>query len=339
MILIFFIFVPRVTATETQVDSIRQLVKRDHIQGELLITDQGQNGIRYESFGHANQLTGQKNSPATLFPIASLQKAITAIVVGKLVEQGKLTMQTQLSDFYPNISHANKITIRMLLDHRSGIRMQEQLPAKILQTEKQQLNFTMTHLHSTGQFNWDYSDANYTLLAGIISQITRQSYAQNVQNDVIEPLHLKHIFFWNQLPKKAVLAQPVSVFRRTENSWLNQKNRLMSAELGAGNMYSTVFDYDQIISAICHDRLLQASTTQLLADDGKENYAAGLYYDHENHLHTHGADNGFETMVDVSENARIAAILFVNQGSWQTVKLLNNQIFLKLVRDSHNIPV
>ncbi len=62
-----------------------------------------------------------KNNDATKFRIASLTKTFTAVMIFQLIDEKRLTLETKLSKFFPQLANADKITIEQMLLHRSGI--------------------------------------------------------------------------------------------------------------------------------------------------------------------------------------------------------------------------
>ena len=57
----------------------------------------------------------------TVFSIASITKTFVTAVVLQLVDEGKLSLDDRLSEFMPDFPDAKAITIRQLLQHRSGV--------------------------------------------------------------------------------------------------------------------------------------------------------------------------------------------------------------------------
>ena len=90
--------------------------------GNVLISKD--NHIIYQkSFGYANVEGHKKNTEKSIFSIASLTKSLTAVVVMKLVEDGKLTLDTPISNYFPDFmpDFSKEITIQHLLNNSSGI--------------------------------------------------------------------------------------------------------------------------------------------------------------------------------------------------------------------------
>lgn len=76
--------------------------------------------IYNKSVGYADVAAGQENNATTKFRVASISKTFTAVLVLQAVEAGKLRLSDKLSQYYPEIKNADKITIEQLLEHRSA---------------------------------------------------------------------------------------------------------------------------------------------------------------------------------------------------------------------------
>jgi len=90
--------------------------------GSVLIS-QNDKIIYRKSFGYADVENHKKNTKKSIFSIASVTKSLTAVGIMKLVDQGKLTLETPISTYFPNFipDFSKKITIRHLLNHSSGM--------------------------------------------------------------------------------------------------------------------------------------------------------------------------------------------------------------------------
>jgi hypothetical protein len=120
--------------------------------------------------------------PRTLFATASAGKPITAALVLDLVERRKLSLSTRLSRFYPRLPKARRITVRMLLNHTSGLNEYFDDP-RIVKT----FNDEPTHRWkrsevlravNRSQFapgtRYRYTNSNYVVLGGIIDKVGRK---------------------------------------------------------------------------------------------------------------------------------------------------------------------
>ncbi|VDG32728.1 D-alanyl-D-alanine carboxypeptidase [Lactobacillus pentosus] [Lactiplantibacillus mudanjiangensis] len=312
--------------TEAQaMAKINALITQNHIMGTLLVTNDGPAGVKVMNYGDANVTKKIPNSTNQPYPLASLEKALTGAVVQHLINEGKLTMTTSLSQYYPQVPFAKDITIRELLDHTSGIRMGEPIPTPPLTNESDQVAFTISHLTSTDQHIWNYSNANFTLLAGIIGKVTGKSYMSNLQSDVLTPLGMQHTFLYNQIPSN--LTNPLSY---TDNNGQSQPNNistdLLSSELGCGNVYASVGDYYTFINSLFTGKLDGQAGFQQLSDGQQIKYSGGVYYRAGNTVRIGGADNGFRSYYFGTNNGKVAVVLFANQGNWKGADTVAEQI-------------
>jgi CubicO group peptidase (beta-lactamase class C family) len=293
---------------ESQSAKIRQIVNKQHLWGTLLYTSDSGHKLHYQTFGYANQATGKKNGINELYPIASLQKGYTGSLIQMLINQHLLTMNTKLAQFYPQIPYAKKITIRELLDHTSGIQMGEPVPSTKLVSQSQAINWTLKHLKSTGKFNWNYSNANYTLLAGIISQVTQRPYYEVLQAEILQPLHLSQTVTWQTASQKF-----------TGQAYFNNQTRvypvsqpLLSSEFGCGNLYTDVTDYYYFVNALQSQRLFKQQAYDQLTQD-HTSYSGGFYYQ-KNFQRADGADNHYFSFYYGTKNNKITVIFFANRS-------------------------
>jgi len=152
-------------------------------------------------------------TPEDILRVGSTTKTFTAVIVLKLVEEGELKLDDQLTKWYPDFPNAEKITIRQLLNHTSGIpeyipkilmksilpstRWQPEEIVKIAQAEKP--------LFAPGSA-FSYSNANYVLLGLIAEKITGKSAVELLHERIIDPLGLEHTFFipYEQAPERLV---------------------------------------------------------------------------------------------------------------------------------------
>lgn len=321
-----------VSATMAKVNAI---MTQNHFMGTLLVTNTGPSGVKIQAYGDANVANKVANTATEAYPLASLQKAVTGALVQQLINSGKLTMATTLTKFYPTLPYASQITIRQLLDHTSGIRMGEPVPATVLPDEAAAVAFTLSHLTSTNQHVWSYSNANFTLLAGIISQVTGHSYWNNVQTGIIAPLNLKNMYLYNQVPANVIT--PASyTYEPAGSKKDNISLVLLSSELGCGNLYASVGDYYTVIDSLLSGKLDgQAGITQL-ADNYALQYSGGIYYQAGNLVRIGGADNSFHTVYVGSNDGRVGVVLFTNQSGWTAANNAAKQI-LQLVSNNQQL--
>ncbi len=304
------------------------LLSNAHFQGNAMLFNHYATGASQVSVGDADVTSKLANTSTTLFPIASLQKVMTGAIIEQLAASGKLSLTDKLNKYYPSVSGSGNITLRQLLNHRSGIDMDESTPSTLLTSQASELNYTLSQLKSTGSQTFNYTNANYTLLAAIASKVTGQSYETLVQNRIVKPMNLQNTYAWDNLPSNAVVASGYTYSNGTNVS-NNVSQKLMSSLLGAGNYYATPADYYKIQKGLRNGKILTKSQYYDLANDYKLNYAGGLYHYSGGIKRVRGAltGSGYETIYYGSEGNKKGVVLFANQKPTKSIDTLAKTLY------------
>jgi len=213
-----------------------------------------------------------------LFGIGSNTKNFMAALILHLVEEGKLSLEDQVSKFLPNYPNINSaITIRQLLNHTSGIYNITEHPSiwdtifanslRLWTPEEILSNFVLAPYFDPGT-GWHYSNTNYTLLGMIVEVITESKVSTELRNRFFKPLGLARTFLDIEEPITGVLAhrwydfsgdgipEDISFIFRTSE---------FSAYWTAGAMFSTAEDVAKWSQALFRGNVLsQASLDQML---------------------------------------------------------------------------
>ncbi len=99
---------------------LNSTLKAWNFNGAISVIKAGKN-VYMTTFGMADFETGSPFSTHTTMELASLSKQFTAVVIMKMFENGLVDLESKISKYIPEYSHANEITIRNLLNHSSGI--------------------------------------------------------------------------------------------------------------------------------------------------------------------------------------------------------------------------
>jgi len=157
-----------------------------------------------KGYGFADLERGIRATVDTSYDIASVTKLFTAIAVMRLVEDGKLRLDDDVSALlpaFPNRRQGRNITIRHLLSHTSGLRDYEEADTRRWLEEGTPLtqDFVLNHVKDRSLLfdpgsRWSYSNTGFYLLALIIEQVTGERYADYVLEQVAVPLALTGTF-------------------------------------------------------------------------------------------------------------------------------------------------
>ncbi len=148
----------------------------------------------------------QKKIPAdpnSLFKIASISKLYTAVAATKLVKEKRLSFDKTLADYLPElrdrIENAEEITLRMMIQHRSGIPNFTDNPVYWENEQENGKNALDFALDLPASFKpnegYEYSNTNYLLLRRIMDDVLGYSHNQYIKEKILIPLELKNTFF------------------------------------------------------------------------------------------------------------------------------------------------
>jgi D-alanyl-D-alanine carboxypeptidase len=140
--------------------------------------------------------------PNALFKIASISKLYVAVSITKLVNDKRLSLDETLVDYFPEllarIENAEKITLRLMVQHRSGIPNFTNNPAfweDEQENSKKALEFALDLPASfEPDEGYEYSNTNYLLLRQIIEKVVGYSHHQYIKEEILIPLKLNNTF-------------------------------------------------------------------------------------------------------------------------------------------------
>lgn len=273
-------------------EQIQQVARHTAFSGVISIS-QGAVPLYEQAFGYRDVPNQIPNSTATRFGIASGTKFFTALGIGRLIDQGQLTLDTpvgELSREYEGFI-SPKATIRSLLTHTSGIfdYLDEEIeqdfdnffvsiPWYRLETPS---DYWPLFAGQTAKFQpgarFSYSNGGYVFLGMLIEKITGQLYRDFMQAQVFEPAHMPHTRFYalNNLPVNTALGYLAD----------HQTTNLYNLPLrggGDGGLFTTAADLRAFWQSLFAHRILSPALTAVFLRthahlNEKTGYGCGLY--------------------------------------------------------------
>jgi CubicO group peptidase (beta-lactamase class C family) len=257
---------PRVAEIEALMAAYEQA---DIFSGAVLVAEGGQ--VVYErAVGYANREWLIPNTPDTRFRIASLSKQFTKILLLQLEEEGKLSLRGTIADYLPGYTGpgADKITIELLMDHRSGIVGESAVQdleriERDYYTRAEMLELIAGYdLWFEPGARWEYSNFGYYLLGAIIESVSGRTYAELLQERICAPAGMQDTF-----PEVTsdIIARRASGYRlEAERGWAHDSPLDMSFVFGYGHLLSTVRDLYLFDIALREGKLLNQEHTHFL---------------------------------------------------------------------------
>ncbi|EEL67374.1 serine hydrolase domain-containing protein [Bacillus mycoides] len=287
------------TSTKRDRNSVKQAM-RDTLHlgfpGILVKTYEGGKTWGYAA-GVANLSTKKPMKTDFRFRIASVTKTFTATVVLQLAGENRLNLDDSIEKWLPGVIQGNgydakQITIRQILNHTSGIAEYSRTKEADFFKNRNK-SFTAEDLVKLGLSlppdfapgkGWSYSNTGYVLLGILIEKVTGNSYAEEIENRIIEPLELSNTF----LPGNSSVIpgtnhargyfQPDGASELKDITYYNP-----SIGSSAGDMISTADDLNKFFSYLLSGKLLkeqqlkQMLTTVSTGSAEIVGYGLGIY--------------------------------------------------------------
>ncbi len=170
--------------------------------GMIVYVDQAGKTPEFYTGGWKDREARIPAEPDSLFKVASISKLYVAVSIAKLVKAERLSLDNTVADYFPELvgklPYAEQITVRMLVQHRSGIPNFTSNPA-FWQNEqengKHALDFalSMPTSFAPGE-GYEYSNTNYLLLRQLIKNIVGYDHFQFIKEEILIPLKLTNTF-------------------------------------------------------------------------------------------------------------------------------------------------
>ncbi|WP_294286896.1 serine hydrolase domain-containing protein [uncultured Chryseobacterium sp.] len=279
--------------------------------------------------GWADAGKQQKANVNTQYRIGSISKTFTAVLIMKAIEEKKVALDTKLSDFYPEIPNAAKITVEQLLQHRSGIHNLTNDPGYLQYNTKPQTESSLIGIIKKygSDFEpgtkYDYSNSNYILLGFILEKVYRKPYAELLQSKIAKPLKLTLTEAGGKIDPSKNQAES---YQYTNGKYKASSETDMSIPIGAGNVISTPRDLLSFMLGLEQGKLIRKENFEKMktfTDDygyGLAKIPFGKYWGYG---HNGGIDE-FRSALFYFPDLKIAAAFTVNQSDMDVNDILIN---------------
>jgi len=305
-------------------DYLTSAVKAGQFNGTVLVAEKGKI-ILQKGYGWKNFSAHTLNDNNTLYQIGSITKPFTAIIILKLQEEGKLSVNDLLSKYFPDQKGAEQITIQNLLDHTSGIYnytddIGPEDSAIVSHPVDRQLAlniFINKDLLFKPGTKFSYSNSGYFLLGMIIEKITGKLYQQVLRQLIFAPLGMQHTGFDFINLKDTAKATGYDAFDSSHHNIAVKWDSTVT--YSAGSIYSTTGDLYKWSKAIAKGELLSVASWKQAFTPNLGNYGYGWWIDtlYGNKYITHsGGLPGFMSNFVYYPDKDITIILLNNFGNF-----------------------
>lgn len=235
--------------------------------------------IYTKAFGYADVDAKLMNNTDTKFRIGSITKTFTGVLVLKAVEEQKLKLEDKLSSYYPQVKNAEKITIRQLLNQRTGIFNFTEIEGedeweRNFHTQKEFMDF---FINKESNFEpgaeYEYSNTNYALLGFILEKLYQKSYAEILNEKICTPLRLKNTYYSFEVDSKKNEAISYNI----QNRYVRNAVTNFSNHPASGGIASTPTDLNKFLYALFNNKLMSAESLKIMLPMEEGEYGMGIF--------------------------------------------------------------
>lgn len=306
---------------------IQHYKERYPLSGAILIAENG-TPVYEDAFGYANEEHLVPNTMDTKFGIWSVTKSFTAMSIMMLAEKGLLRLDDPVSDYLPSFKNRETMTIRHLLQHRSGLPNFTNMPEYNANWNKWPASkeTVLERLENkpndfTPGTAFAYNNTGYYLLGVIVEMITGGSFEDFLGPSILQPLGMTDTGVNNGRRVIPGLASPYSHSGQTlaPAEFID-----MSTVIAAGGMYSTARDLLKWDQALYTDKLISQAVIRDVLGQEEGGYGLGWFLDrkHERRRVYHGgAYRGYRSELHRYPDEQLTVIALTNYDFVPVTKL------------------
>ncbi|EFW88614.1 serine hydrolase domain-containing protein [Streptococcus equinus] len=236
--------------------------------------------------------------PGMLYDLASVSKVVgVGTVVISLVREGKLDIDMPFKHYYPEF-HENKLTLRQLLTHSSGIN--PFIPNRD-SLNAEQLKDAINHITVEDKKDFLYTDINFLLLGFMLEKIFDKSLQAIFQEEVFNPFAMSDTSFG---PVKNAVPTVAGILDGVVH---DPKAKVLGCHSGSAGLFSTVSDLEKM----CQHYLTDDFARDIWQNYSRANKERSLAWNKEGDWLDHTGYTG--TYVAINRKEQKAAIFLTNR--------------------------
>jgi CubicO group peptidase (beta-lactamase class C family) len=282
-------------------------------EGMIVYVDQAGKSPQHLASGWHNRDSKIPANPHALFKIASISKLYDAVAVTKLVHDGRLSLDKTLADYLPElvgkIENAEKITLKLMIQHKSGIPNFTDAPnfwAAPTGTYEESLALIsgMPANFEPGE-DYEYCNTNYLFINKIMDEVLGYHNFQFIQEEILTPLQLNNTFSsLNEVAAEDVMS----------GYHVGYPDDLKTTDHG---MHATAEDVGKFLRALNDGSLFEGKEQEI--------YASIYEYEHG------GWVPGYQSFAKYHNDLDAVVIAFYNTTdaklyNWNLSEIINNRI-------------
>lgn len=296
---------------DRRLDELFQAWNKPGTPGAAVAVIQHGKLVLEKGYGLANLEYDVPVKPETVYHVASVSKQFTAMALVLLEEEKKLSLEDDVHKYLPELpDYGQRLTVRQLLQHTSGIRDQWQtlalagwrLDDVITQEQILRVLFRQKELNFPPGTGHLYSNGGYTLAAEIVARVAGKSFPDFCQERIFGPLGMTHTHF--HIDHRRVVHDRAYSYEKTDEGY--EALPLNYANVGATSLFTTAPDLARWLDNFREPKVGGGAAIErlqeqaVLANGRKIDYALGLSLGEYRGLKTishGGGDAGYRSYV------------------------------------------
>ena len=317
------------------------LEENDKFMGSVAISQNGEI-IYTKSIGFADVEKNVKATKNSKYRIGSISKSFTAVLILKATEEKKLDLTQTIYKWFPTIKNADKISIKQLLSHRSGIHNFTDDNEYLTWNTQPKTAQEMLDIIAKGGCDFEpdskaeYSNSNFVLLTYILETTFSKSYSELLQKYIAKPLGLTNTYVFGKINTNNNECKSYNF----TGAWKAVTETDFTIPLGAGAIISTPSDLTKFADALFGGKLLKPESLEIMKSV-KDGYGIGLFqmpfYDKIGYGHRGGID-GFSSVYSHFADDKISYALITN-GTKLNMDDISNTVLSAIYGKPYDIPV
>ena len=326
ILFVFFFSALQGQKLETEIDNLlKNQFKNDETGVSALVSKDGKIIYR-KAFEKANLELDVNMTSENVFQVGSITKQFTSVAILMLLEEGKLSLDDEITKFIPDYpTKGKKITVHHLLTHTSGIKSYTSMQSfgKVAKTDETPLKFIDFFKNEPMDFDpgekYLYNNSGYFILGYIIEKVSGISYPKFIQERIFDKIDMKNSYYGSHTN---LIKNRASGYQKRD-AFFNAQEISLTLPFAAGSIMSTVDDMLKWQTAITNDVFVKektidkAFTNYTLNNGDKINYGYGWSLNEISNVPTiehGGAIPGFLSMGIFVPSENVYVIIFSNCG-------------------------
>ena len=252
----------------------------------------------------------------TSYQIGSVTKLATSVLLWKMVERGKLSLDESLSTYFPDIPNAHKINLSQILSHNSGLgNYVNNGTTEMWMMEKTPADSILAFIHNEKSLfepgkGLQYSNSGFYLLTKIVEKLYNKPYGQIIEEEIAKPLKLKDFKSFDNYNENH-FASYIHI-----KKWEDMPDFYFQNIIGVGDILATPRDLNRFLEGLFAGKLVKKETVEKMkGDKANGGFGKGFMYIpyNENIFLGHGGDTrGTHTLAGYNVKDKIAFSIAIN---------------------------